>query len=90
MQVVAYIIFTTTQLAIQITKLGVHPGFRRQGLGRKLLQVCIKTGLETCTPTQFQFEFTFDVCRSAYQLQRHKGAACSAPVYMLTAPMKLL
>lgn len=39
LQVVAYIIFTTAQLVIQITKLGVHPSFRRQGIARNLLQV---------------------------------------------------
>lgn len=40
-QVVAYIIFTTTQLVVQITKLGVHPSCRRQGIARHLLQVSI-------------------------------------------------
>ena len=38
-QVVAYAIFTTTQLAVQLTKLGVHPSFRRKGVARSLLQV---------------------------------------------------
>ena len=39
--VVAYIIVTTNQLAVQITKLGVHSAFRRKGLAKALLQVLL-------------------------------------------------
>lgn len=37
-QVVGYIVYTTTQLKVHISKVSVDKGFRRQGIAKKLIQ----------------------------------------------------
>jgi len=88
LQVVAYIIFTTTHLVVQITKLGVHPSCRRQGIARHLLQVmfCCNCPQEYRSKACLQQRFLSDDDRSAFLQPKHSDIACSVEVCMLTAP----
>ena len=93
MQVVAYAILTSSQLSVQLTKLGVHPNFRRKGVARSLLQVHFLLLVEQVhknsmfAPYQAQKSA---ICRLPYQLPNRSAGVYSVQAFMSTAAMLLL